>query len=578
MNKKSFISFILIFSIIFPLFLSFPVSVFAYTVSGNEITVSGDEIDTFLTDLMKQTIQKVGENGLVAFNDFWEWGTTPVMDNFLSYYADSIGLDSLNTTARDIALYCFMHNYSVDYLVSHYGDTIIADIEDKLPYFIYHTIPIDKFFTFYNFSNYSGMSTTLGNFKTALESICSDPDNFYFLTDNNRSGMHYLYDANLFSVSSNYLENYALVLYSGSFSIFPEKPYQSIVVRSGDSVPSFNLNGRLKFYNGLDFADTSSFDYWLSTSRSGGNDFDGFIKTGALSVVGHTPSDISLYCGVYNNGTGWFSNNSWQGSGFITVDSQTLLIFKSGSDLNTFYSGNSKFYQFDSGIDLSKYSGIDYSKLYDIISQNLDKMSGSLGEELDKIANEYLKKQIQLLGDIRDSLKDPDSGFSWLRLIHNILSDNFDVKLSELLCAINNLSFNGGSGSLPQSVIDDIDSIDNHLSQIEASLKLQDANKILSEFENDPNYQANKDDLITVMKTKFPFSIYTDVETLYRVFVVEEPMKPDWQFNIPYTNDTFTIDIDFYEIYCKDFVQAFLIVLFIIFLTTVSVKFLSSLT
>ena len=571
--KKQFIAFCLILSFVFPLFLSFPVSVSAYTVSGNEVTVSGDEIDDFLNDLMKQTVQKVGENGLVAFNAFWEWGTTPVTDNFLSYYADSIGLDSLNTTARDIALYCFMHNYSVDYLVTSYGDAIIADIEDKLPYFIYHTIPIDKFFSFYNFSNYSGMSTTLGNFKTALESICSNSDNFYFLTDNNRSGMHYLYDANLFSVSSNYLENYALVLYSGAFSIFPEKPYQSIVVRSGDSVPSFNLNGRLKFYNGLDFADTSSFDYWLSTSRLGGNDFDGFIKTGPLSVVGQTPSDISLYCGVYNNGTGWFSNNSWQGSGFITVDPQTLLIFKSGSDLNTFYSGNSKFYQFDSDIDLSKYPGIDYSKLYDIISQNLDSMSGSLGDKLDQIADEFLKKQIQLLGDIRDSLKDPDSGFSWLRLIHNILSDNFDIKLSDLLGAINNLSFSGG-GSLPQDVIEDIDSINSHLANIEAELQLQNVDQILSDFENDPNYQATKDDLVAVMKTKFPFSVVSDVEIICRVFDSVE-MKPDWQFNIPYTNDTFTIDLSFYEDYLKDYVQAFLILLFIIFLMTVSIRIIS---
>ena len=124
--KKQFIAFCLILSFVFPLFLSFPVSVSAYTVSGNEVTVSGDEIDDFLNDLMKQTVQKVGENGLVAFNAFWEWGTTPVTDNFLSYYADSIGLDSLNTTARDIALYCFMHNYSVDYLVTSYGDAIIA--------------------------------------------------------------------------------------------------------------------------------------------------------------------------------------------------------------------------------------------------------------------------------------------------------------------------------------------------------------------------------------------------------------------------------------------------------------------
>lgn len=558
--KKNLICFILILSLVIPLFVPF----FSVTAKAED-SVSINSIDDFYNVLVKDTMNNLGNYGIVAADYFWNWGTTPITDSFLGYYAEEIGLDTINTSINDFYNYCVQHDLTTDELIRTYGDDIIAAIKNELPYYIYKTIPIDKFFSFYDFSNYSSVSSTLGDFRDALTSICSDSNNIYILSQHG-SSFNYLYDTSLVSISTNYLEDYAFTLYQGDFSIFPTLPYQSIVSRVGDSaIPSYSW-GFLKLYNGVNFADTSSLDYWLTISKNGGNDFSHFQKASIVSSIGPTPSDLSFKTGCVNSSAGWFSNFSFLGSSFISVGSSIdLLVFKSGSAMNTFYSGNSKFYSFNTDIDLSKYPGIDYSQLYDIISENLNFFSGSLGDTLNEIADDYLQEQIELLGDIKNALND-NFGRSWLRRIYNLLDDKLDSKISDLISAINHID--GGSGSSPSmSATNDI------LRSIDTKLFLMLGILV---FDNPDDMEDGIDDWLSCIMGKMPFCLVTDIVVLISLFNVPA-QRPDFTFPIPFQNESFTIDISFYDRYCRQFVNAFLIVIFLIFLTHLTIKIFSSL-
>ena len=289
--KNRILPFILILSFILPLFVGF----FSFDIYAAD-SVSSDVIDEFV----EQTREKLGQSGYVIDPAFYNDDEGISIDNvkytIYSLTCDKLGLSYNQTTrAKEVLFnYANEHDLTVEYLLNSIYFDLHQFVNDNLPYYVYRTIPIDKFFSFYDFSNYSGVSSTLGNYKAALESLCNDSDNIYFLNHTNSSTFNYLYETDLLSVSSNYLENYGLVLYSGSFSIFPSLPFQSVLIRTGQTTPSYSLNGFLKFYNGLNFADTSSLDIWRTRSKNGGNDFQDFVKLGPISSLGPVPSDFSL--------------------------------------------------------------------------------------------------------------------------------------------------------------------------------------------------------------------------------------------------------------------------------------------
>lgn len=547
---KKIIPFILILSFIFPFFLSFsPLVVKADTSSVSDNF--GDALENVYKDA-------IGSLGIVASPEFWEDTSDSIWALICQYYAWPFV--SKENTIRQLK----NNNISVDQALNDTLNYVLVAIEEQLPYYVYHTLPIDKFFTFYDFSNYMGISTTLGNYQSELESLVSDSDNIYFLSQHGRD-FNYLYDTELSSVSMNFLENYALVLYEGSFSVFPDYPFQSIVVRTGDSLPSYNLNGRLKFYNGVSFADTSSIDQWQATSKNGGDNFDHFIKRSVVSIVGPASSDLTFKCGQVNVGSGWFSNASFMGTTFLSVGSSVeILVFKSGSAMNSFYSGNSKFYRFDSDYDLSKYPGIDYDRLFSIISANVDKASGSIGEKLNFIVNEYLEKEIELLGDINDALRDT-SGLSWLRRIYELLYDELVV----------NPSAPGGGSSSPSgpNYTDALNTIHQDLFNLNLVANLIYANLLLSPGgDEEPDF----DDLLTVMSTKMPFCLVSDVVTVITIFNAE-PVKPDLYFTVPFQpGETWSLDLSFYD-GIRPYVHAILCIGFVIFLIRLTMKMYESL-
>lgn len=541
---KKILPFILILSFVLPFFVSFrPLVVKADTSSVSDNF--GDALENVYKDA-------IGSFGIVASPEFWEDTSDSVWDLICQYYAWPF-------VSKENTLHQLQNNnISVDQALNDTLNYVLVAIEEQLPYYVYHTLPIDKFFTFYDFSNYP---YGLGNLPTALNNICSDSDKIYFISQYGRD-FNYILNAEVSCVSMNYLENNALVLYDGDFSVFPNYPYQSIVVRSG-TAPSFSLNGFLKFFDGFTFVNTSNIDQWQGVTNNFGDEFVQFVKRSVVSTVGPASDDLRFRCGQVNDSTGGFSNDSFCGTSFVSVGGTVeLLVFKSGSAYNAFYSGNSKFYRFDSDYDLSKYPGIDYDKLFQIISENLDKASGSLSDQLNSIVNDYLKKEIELLGDIKDSLRD-SSGQSWLRRIYNLLDKNLDYKLSDIADILKDLSFEGGSV--------DLDDTNDILESINTKLLILTGLNIFGPGgEEDPEPTINS--VVSILATKMPFCLVTDVLVLLSLFSAE-PRTPHFEFPIPFTasGNTFMIDLSFYDD-LRPYVIAFFIVLFLILLTSLTIK------
>lgn len=346
-------------------------------------------------------------------------------------------------------------------------------------------------------------------------------------------------------------------MYEGNFSVFPDYFFQSIVIRAGDVAPAYSLYGYLKLYNGLSFVDTSELRQWLALSKNGGNDFDKFVECGGFPALYPTNSDLYFRCGCVNDSTGWFSNDSFQGSVFLSVGtSKDLLVFKSGADYNAFYSGNSEFIVFSPDFDLSGLD-IDYDRLYDLLKENLDKFGGSFGDKLNEIANKYLAQQVQLLGDIKNALND-EEGHSWLRRIYVLLDENFHSLFERL-------DMSGGS-------VGDLSETNRILNEINERLGF------LIDMPLDTATPKDFDDIKTLCANKFPFCIFSDIVAI-SVILNREPVEPDINIPIPIlgseSDNMLHIDLSPYE-YVRPYVHGVIIFVFIIGLLALSVKVFDS--
>ena len=269
MNKK-FIVFILILSLLLPLLPSFHFTVFADSPSISENI--DDIANKIMGDVKEDLSDILGTAGVLGDPEFYRYTIWPIIAQFYD-----IPFESTEQVAKELAY----RGKSAEEILSDCYDLILAYVNDHLPYYVYHTLPVDKFFTYFDFSNYGMVSTTLNMFKVQFENICSDSDNIYILSQHGRD-FNYLYDTQLTAVSSNFLQENAFCLYEGNFSVFPDYFFQSIVIRAGDVAPAYSLYGYLKLYNGLSFVDTSELRQWLALSKNGGNDFDKFVECGGF--------------------------------------------------------------------------------------------------------------------------------------------------------------------------------------------------------------------------------------------------------------------------------------------------------
>ena len=557
--KKQFIAFCLILSFVFPLFISF----FSPVLLNASPSGSSNNLDK----LREAGRDAVGQKGYVIKDDFWGVKSSD-NDPYFDWLCNLFGLSvpSGVNSGQVITNYMLDNDLTYEDIVNSSTEALSNYAQSQIGYYIYHAMPVSKFFRFFTFHHQDDdsirfLQSWLPNSVNGFNTLCAFYSNYYLWAHSN-----YLY-----SISENEIANNSFVLVSGTFGDYPDYPFQSIITDHNSELGGYNApSGYFKLYGNDTFLASQSLLPFVSQSYQ---DFNNPSYTNANDILDKFRVGFlqDQYYGSWRNfalGTIYLVPDSWG-------DNYTFMVFKNTNSFSAFFQGNAFAYYFDNGF--SDYEGIDYSKLYDLINSNISHLDGNLSQALNDLVENYISGMAESLDDISNALINPNNNKSWLRLIYYFLKPSEDIldfpsllasETDRLIQAIYNISSGSSGGSV------DLSSIEGHLANIEAELQLQNVDQILSDFENDPNYQATKDDLVAVMKTKFPFSVVSDVEIICRVFYSVE-MKPDWQFNIPYTNDTFTIDLSFYEDYLKDYVQAFLILLFIIFLLTVSIRIIS---
>lgn len=480
----------------------------------------------------------------------------------------SIVVDSLQSatnlqllTKENVMEYGETINYNYETLSQNIVNNSITYANDNLTYYIYDFINIIDFFSYYSFSKYASVSTTLNSYKTALTNLCSNSDNVYFLSNKSGSSFAYLYDTTLLSVPRSFFDENYLVLASGSFTNLHTYNFQSFrIPRDGSSVPSDSSlgNASLRFYDGLSFIDSSDgFTFYNSFSKNGGNDFDRFEQ-----VLGIPTYWIRQ--GLINNDNGWFSNASFSGTSFIySGESFSIPVFKATNLVNDFISGNAPVYKFDKTVDLGQFGeDIDYSKLYDLISSTVQGNTGNVIDSINNVANNYLQQQLDLLHDINNALND-GNGQSWLRRIYGILDYNFPLTLNafqELIDAVQNISVSGGGGDFS-----------------EATQVLHDIDTKLGILIDEPFTDLTDEDWNSMksrVQTKFPFCIFSDIVAI-SVILNRPPQQPDLNFPVPImgteSDNMVHIDLSPYE-HARPYVHGVLIFVFIIGLLALSVK------
>lgn len=573
MNKK-IIVFICILSLIFPFLPSFNFTVHAASAG----TVSDADLNDpeFIAWLYEngtfynpstEKLEPIANNPIYARMGYIlaQHGYT-IKDPFSAVIDSLQSLTNIQVFNKEGVKDLYEYAYDNDFL-SVSNDILnlsISYAEDNLSYYIYDFININEFFNYYQFTNYSGVSSTLDSYKNALINLCSDSDYVYFLTNKNGSPFSYLYDTTLIKVPRSFFDDNYLVLNSGFFSDIVNYNFQSFrIPRDASSLPSnVNINGTLAFYNGFSYVTNDNFIFYNSNSINGGNDFSGFEY-----IFGDVSYNLRI--GLINNSSGWFSNNTFSGTSFIySGNSFSVPVFKSTNLVSDFMSGNASVYKFDKNIDLGQYGAdIDYSKLYDIISDSVIGSSDNVIDAINNAANSYLAEQLELLHDINNALND-GNGQSWLRRIFSLLDDSIPLtmsKLDQLLFAINNISITGGSG----------------VDFSEATQVLHEIDDKIAFLIDQPILDASGEDIDNIkqrLTNKFPFSIFSDIVAI-SVILNRPPQQPDITIPIPIVGTASVnevhVDLSPYE-YARPYVHGALIFLFIIGLLALSVKIFDS--
>lgn len=301
----------------------------------------------------------------------------------------------------------------------------------------------------------------------------------------------------------------------------------------------------------------SSYDWNLSGSFN--------IRTNNVNGVFTLPSyyyfqDNWLYGQFY----------SLMGSFFIvpdSVDKFSFMIFRDYQSLYDFYNGQCSVYKFDSNLNIPEGADIDYSRLYDIISNQISHSTGNLTDVINGLATDYLQQQIDLLHDINNALND-GTGQSWLRRIYGLLDYNFPLTLQafeDLQQAIQNISLSGGGSDL------------THINRV-----LDEINDKLGFMIEEPLTNADiedMNDLKNLASQKFPFCVFSDIVAI-SVILNQTPEQPHWQIplKLPGSESVNNIEVDlsWYED-VRDLVQGVFIFIFIVGLLALSVKVFSAL-
>lgn len=555
---KRILPFFIILSLTFPLFsilfLHFcPIFAFA---SDSDSVSSDQAYINWTKDNVDNIRNQLAENGLVIDNEFYD-NSNNNDDSLWSIGANFWGIDITQTSGHPLSRvvydYCVENNINFEDCFN----TVYNYASSCVPYYIYHSMPISDFFSYFVFSSPdSDGLRELQNFRNWVIPCVNNLEGLSSLYCNYYIWAHDTFITNYGSLT----DDYNFCLSSGTFSVFPDLEYQTFVGNDPNNAnfPS-PFSGTLNLYSDENY---SQYDGQFTQYR------------GYSGNVSSNSTLSSAYVGFIQNG----NYASWhcfaQGCLFVTPDSLGSIsfpVFKSSADMQLFYTGRSSVYSFDPSLDINSYgSDLDLSELYDVIRNSISDSEGDIINTINRVANNYLSEQVELLGDIRNALND-SFGRSWLRRIYNLLDDRLDNKISDVIEAIENISISGGSSGSGPNYSDSLDNINSQLTNIQGYLLFLSAEELLDNIRSDPTFSADISDVTLLMQTKFPFCIPTDVLTILGLFNAD-PVEPEFYVPIPLTdNEKFLIDLSFYE-QIRPVVEAFLIISFIIMLSVLSAK------
>ena len=551
MNKKLLV-FILILSFLVPFLPQFDFVVRADISASTSDDFAQWIDDNFYEDALGSLTPKTQAPLYLKVN----WALTDagyVLKDPVSALVDSLqsATNLQLLTKENVMQYGSTINYDYSSLSQNIVNNTINYANDNVPYYVYHSMPVSEFFSYFIFNPFVP-SSSLQNFKNWIvplvnnnvDTLCG----FYcysFLNDNTNFLVDY----------SDLLDSYTLSLYSGDFFNYPVLPFQSYEHTAVSSTQPYPTNSILKFFsNELGSVYDGTFDYWQPSTGA-------FVQSGvdAHAVVGMVCN--RFYPVLEHNfcGTIYLSPDS--------IGSVSFPVFRSGADLQLFYKGRSSVYKFESSLSLPDGADIDYSRLYDIISNEVLHSSGNVIDAINGVANNYLEEQIDLLHDINNALND-GSGQSWLRRIYGILDYNFPLTLQafeDLEHALQNISISGGGSDL------------THINRV-----LDEINDKLGFMIEEPLTNADIEDLNdlkNLAQQKFPFCVFSDIVAI-SVILNQTPEQPHWQIplKLPGSESVNNIEVDlsWYED-IRDLVQGVFIFIFIVGLLALSVKVFSAL-
>lgn len=498
--------------------------------------------------------QGLADNGYVVNPDFYLISDDTLHPTLWDQFLRNWGIEGTTVgkpPARAAYDYAVSNNMTIQNIYNDCFDTVYNYVESESAYVIYtvyHKADLVNLFQ----PGDSNTASWLSGFD--LSSLPSD--SFYYMQGNTtyyRLDGTYTHGNHHLSVTRfplDFIDQYSFyALGDTPSSLFDNSNFfHNFAGNSSPSMPSFNFWSAS--VNGVPSSFNLSRATYYSTVK--------FSDFSAATITGNFGYLPFYYYGP--NGDTYCLNGGF----FIVPDSVetfSFLFFKSYNDLFSFYSGTSRVYKFDSDFDLSDYPGLNYDKLYDIISSNVNHASGNLADLINGVANDYLAKQIEILGDINNALND-ENGSSWLRRIYGLLETVNENIL--------NIQPGSGSGS-GGSVSVDLSETNTILSDINSKLGL-----MIGSDPPDSDTETSLAALANAASTRMPFSMITDVVVIIALFN-HEPVKPDLQMPVPFqSGETWTIDVSSYE-YIRPIIQAFLIVGFLFILLKLSFMIIETL-
>ena len=577
MNKK-----IIVFFLIFVLFFSFPLSCLAHVRAGwvvpPTINVS-DNIIThgieYIVDVANSVLATQGvviskKSELQLLRDT----ASVFFGRDFKLILDDIPSDDYSGTVTTINNYMVSQN-SIDYdALTESMVNNFLDFSNNKDYYVETTFHFSQGGSI--FPIYSGLSS-----QSAIPSDFSHmsslslPDNncIYFVTTKNPSvasgsGSGYEFTN---TKSFLYLIPFDLDFFDESFLYFInlvdppngllDNQYfindKGIINNDNPNLPSFNFFIASQSGSQYDSVSVNSYRYSFNYSS--------FALYSSISNI-HSFSFLPLYrYGMSNS-----RPNYVKGGFFIvpeSVENFSFPIFKDFLSGSNYYLGKSDIYTFDSNFDIPTGADIDYRRLYDVISDSVVNANGNVTEAINRVANDFLQQQLDLLHDINNALND-GNGQSWLRRIYGILDYNFPLTLQafdELQQAIQNISISGGGSDL------------THINRV-----LDEINDKLGFMIEEPLTNADiedMNDLKNLAQQKFPFCVFSDIVAI-SVILNQTPEQPHWQIplKLPGSESVNNIEVDlsWYED-VRGLVQGVFIFIFIVGLLALSVKVFSAL-